>query len=537
MKKQRRKAEASDLEQMTPQQRMQYLQENVDIRKPPKRRIDPQAVRRMALCVSCYILCYILILALIFGMVVLNDIHNWVDYFRTEYSNVLFLIVSVFFLVVIIFFYFFFEDRELLVKTSNTLLIFSLIILCASTCYLLGRFVSIYIRPFALFALLVLFLLNRRQAIFLNFIFTFLIFVIDMYTNAYAGRELVEEVYSTLMVGFVSGTLAVFVAGNVKTRAGLIFTGVVLALPTSLVVALLNLSSVENNWWLYLTNIGYRMLGSIISAMLALAFLPIFESIFNKLTVFRLRELTSTNAPLLSRLKKEAPGTFNHSLIVAQLSEACAVAIGENAELARAAAYYHDVGKLKDPQCFTENQGDYNVHNELTPDLSADIIRAHAKDGYDLLIANHLPKAIADVALEHHGTLPIKYFFNKAFRISAGEANIVNYSYFGPTPQTKIAAIVMIADGAEAATRSLKDHSPENVEKTVRAIIEERMDLGQFADCSITMRDLTTIKQTLVETLTGVHHHRVEYPSMRFNRDKSVEKEEKENGKNGKEET
>ena len=520
-----RKSELPDLEQMTPQQKMQYLHNNTDIRKPPKGKKDPGNRHRTIKSVGYYILSYLALLAVIFCMIVLNDVHNWMSYFTTEFSNVLFLIVSVFFLVVIIFFYFFFEDRETLLSTANTFLIFSAVILCAFVCYLFGRFISSYARPFALFALLILFLLNRRHAIFLNFIFTFLIFVIDMYTNAYEGKELVEEVYSTLMIGFVSGTLAIFFAGNVKTRAGLIFTGVVLAVPTSIVVALLNLSSVRNDWWLYLTNIGYRMLGSVISSALALALLPLFEALFNKLTVFRLRELTSTNAPLLNRLKKEAPGTFNHSLIVAQLSEACAVAIGENAELARAAAYYHDVGKLKDPQCFTANQTDYNVHNELTPELSADIIRSHAQDGYDLLIASHLPKAIADVALEHHGTLPVKYFFNKAMRISGGEADIENFSYFGPTPRTRIAAIVMIADGAEAATRALKDHSPESVEKTVRDIIEERMDLGQFANCNITMRDLTIIKQSLVEALSGVHHHRVEYPSIRFKRDRSVDQQ------------
>ncbi len=517
----RKRDNPSGFEQMTTQQKMQYLHDSVDVRKSPKKKKDPKKKRRMAACVGFYFLGYLLLLAAIFGMVVLNQPHGWAIWLTENIPDVLFLMVSVFLLVVIVFFYFFFEGRETLTSTSNTFLIFSLILVCSAVCYLFGRYVSAYIRPFALFSLLVLYLFDRRKAIFLNFIFTFLIFVIDMYTNGAGGAA--NEIYSTLMLGFVNGTLAVFFAGNVKTRSGLIFTGVILALPASIVVALLNFASMTDPW-LYLTNIGYGMLGSIISAVLSLALLPVFESIFNKLTVFRLRELTSTNAPLINRLKREAPGTFNHSLIVAQLSEACAVAIGENAELARAAAYYHDVGKLKDPQCFTENQTDYNVHNELTPELSADIIRAHAKDGYDLLIYNHLPKAIADVALEHHGTLPIKYFFNKALRISGGEANIADYSYFGPTPRTKIAAIVMIADGAEAATRALKDHSPENVEKTVRTIIEERMDLGQFIDCNITMRDLTIIKQTLVETISGgVHHHRVEYPSIRIKRDRSVE--------------
>ena len=137
------------------------------------------------------------------------------------------------------------------------------------------------------------------------------------------------------------------------------------------------------------------------------------------------------------RLKTEAPGTFNHSLVVAQLAETCALALGEDAELARAVAYYHDVGKLKQPDCFTENQTGYNIHNELTPELSADIIRSHANDGYDLLTAAHLPKIFADVAREHHGTLPIKYFYAKANKLAGGDANVRDYAYFGPKPSTK----------------------------------------------------------------------------------------------------
>ena len=294
------------------------------------------------------------------------------------------------------------------------------------------------------------------------------------------------------------------------------------------VVGLVALSCFLPFWIAFVASVGYSILGCVVSAILALAGLPVFETAFNRLTVFRLRELTSTNAPLLVRLKQEAPGTFNHSLIVAQIAESCAVAIGENAELARAAAYYHDVGKLKQPDCFTENQAGYNVHDELMPELSADIIRSHARDGYELLTAAHFPQIIADVAREHHGTLPIKYFYDKAMRLSGGDADIKDYSYLGPTPRTRIAAIVMIADASEAATRALSDRSPENVERTVRAIIEERMDLDQFADCDITIRDLSVIRRTLVETLSGVHHHRVEYPAIRFNRDRQAVKEEKE---------
>lgn len=471
--------------------------------------------------------CYIILCLVIFLMIVINDPTGWIGFLRENYTGILTLAVCTLLLCFIIYYYYYFEDREFLARSRNILLIFSLVTVCVVLSYLFGRFVNIYARPCALLALLCVFLFNRRQAIMLNFIFSILMFVIDTYTNNFSADGATSQVYYSLMLNFVCGTFAIFASGSNKTRGGLLLTGCVIAVPTVVIVTLLQVTSLYSDWIAFVASIGYSIIGCVVSAVLALAGLPVFETVFNRLTVFRLRELTSTNAPLLVRLKQEAPGTFNHSLIVAQIAESCAVAIGENAELARAAAYYHDVGKLKQPDCFTENQTGYNVHDELMPELSADIIRSHAKDGYELLTAAHFPQIIADVAREHHGTLPIKYFYDKAMKLSGGDADIKDYSYLGPTPRTRIAAIVMIADASEAATRALSDRSPENVERTVRAIIEERMDLDQFADCDITIRDLSVIRVTLVETLSGVHHHRVEYPAIRFNRDRQAVKEEK----------
>jgi putative nucleotidyltransferase with HDIG domain len=237
---------------------------------------------------------------------------------------------------------------------------------------------------------------------------------------------------------------------------------------------------------------------------------------FAELTVFRLRELTSDQAKLIKKLKKEAFGTYNHSVVVAQLAEACASEIGENAELARAVAYYHDMGKLKDPQMFTENQTDFNVHDQLTPELSADIIRSHARDGATLIKKHRLPEIFADIAVQHHGTMPIKFFYARALKMSDGELRAETYSYNGTTPRTKIAAILMIVDASEAAARSLTDRSPETVEALVRNLIEERIDLDQFAECDITMRELTIIKRTIVSQLSGVYHSRVSYPKIKI---------------------
>lgn len=466
---------------------------------------------------------YILLLTTIFLMIVINSPSGWVDFLKTNVASMLSLIICTFFLCVIIFYYYYFEDRAFLYEIKNIALMFTLIIVSAACCYVFGKYLNIYSRPFALLALICLFLFNRRQAILFNFVFSLLMFIIDMNVNANAGVMTQTSVYFSLMLTFICGTFSVFAAGGIKTRGGLLAAGAVISIPMFALILLLQLPIFDELGTVkYISSAAFGVLGCMVSAILTLAFLPVFERLFNCLTVFRLRELTRTDASLLMRLKKEAPGTFNHSMIVAHLAEMCALALEENAELARAAAYYHDVGKLKQPDCFTENQTGYNIHNELTPELSADIIRSHAKDGYDLLIASRMPKLFADVAREHHGTLPVKYFYTKAMKLSGGDANIKDYSYLGPIPQTKIAAIIMIVDASEAAVRTMKDRTPENVEKLIRSIIEERMDLEQFAECDITMRELTVIKQTLVAALSGVHHQRVTYPAIRINKSGSM---------------
>ncbi|MDE6412016.1 MAG: HDIG domain-containing protein [Clostridia bacterium] len=478
--------------------------------------------KRLLISAAIFALFYALILVLVLAMIVINQPKDWTGYFRNNYTDVLLVCVCLFLLLAIIYYYYYFDSKEFLSQPKNVILILSITVLALVINYAFSRIVGdVYIRPTAVLALLFVFLLNRRQAIVLNFVFAFLMFVIDRNTNMAEVIGKNQEYYS-LMLTFVSGTVSVFIAGANKTRGGLMLTGIISAIPAVIVILLFAISEAVEDWVRYITIAGYGVAGSLLSAMLALALLPAFERIFNVLTVFRMSEITSTNAPILKRLKTEAPGTFNHSLIVAHLCETCAVAIGENAELARAAGYYHDVGKLRQPECFTENQTDYNVHDELTPELSADIIRSHAKDGYDFLMAAHLPEEIANVAIEHHGTLPIKYFYNKAVKITGEDLSTRDYSYFGPTPTTKIASIVMIADAAEAAVRALSDRSAESVERIVRGIIEERMDLDQFDNCDITIKDLATIKETIVGALSGVHHHRVKYPAIRFNRGKKA---------------
>jgi putative nucleotidyltransferase with HDIG domain len=266
------------------------------------------------------------------------------------------------------------------------------------------------------------------------------------------------------------------------------------------------------------------MLTGVSAGMLSVAFeiilLPCFEFVFNVLTDYRLSEITDHKYKLLRELMEIAPGTFNHCLIVSNLAETCATAIGESSQVARAAAYYHDIGKISNPDYFTENQQGSNPHINLSPELSAQMIMRHTADGAKKLRRRRLPQILVDVAQEHQGTMPIRYFYSQACKLTDGELDIRAFSYPGPKPQSKIAAIIMIADGCEAKVRTLKDRSHENVDRAVKEIIEERMDMDQFSDCDLTLKDLSIIRSSLVNALAGVYHDRVAYPKIKIGKKK-----------------
>ncbi len=436
-------------------------------------------------------------------------------------ASYLYALFCVMMLVIILYFYYFFEDRTILVSGKNITLVFLLLDLSFLFSYLIGKYINIYARPVAFVGLMAFILIGRRSGIFLNIISALLVFI----TDTFAGGISVENAYySSLIIAFTAGMCAIFICNRARTRLHVVLVGMVIVIPVDITIFLLEVSKFVEGmaavevWWNIFMHLGFGLFGGVMSTVLFLALLPLFEVMFNCLTVYRLRELTSSDAKILKKLKEEAPGTYNHCTIVAQLAEEAAAAIGENMDYARAAAMYHDVGKLHNPQHFTENQGEYNLHDELTPELSADIIRSHAMIGYSLIKSNHLPEFLADVAQQHHGTMPIRYFYAKALKMTDGELNIEDFSYIGPKPQTKIAAIIMIADASEAAVRAANAKKPDDVERVIRGIIEERMDLEQFAECDITMVELTKISQALVSTLSGVYHHRVQYPAIKYKR-------------------
>jgi len=271
--------------------------------------------------------------------------------------------------------------------------------------------------------------------------------------------------------------------------------------------------------WLHPVLLG---LGSgVASTALSLFLLPVFESIFEVTTDLTLLELSDLNHPLLQRMALESPGTFHHSQVVGTLAEAAARAIGANSLKTRVGANYHDIGKLLKPRYYVENQkGGPNVHDELTPQMSALVIAAHVKDGIELGRQWGLPKDVIDFIPEHHGTSVMRFFYHKALEMDQDAVvKVDDFRYPGPRPQSKETAIVMLADGVEAGTRSLRRPTPSRIREMVRSVIERRMEEGELDECGLTMRDLARIRESFIPILVGIHHQRVAYPGQKAHED------------------
>ncbi|HOO12946.1 MAG TPA: HDIG domain-containing protein, partial [Bacillota bacterium] len=258
------------------------------------------------------------------------------------------------------------------------------------------------------------------------------------------------------------------------------------------------------------------LLNGIFAAIFTVGTLPAWENLFGIITPLKLLELSNPNQALLKTLLMEAPGTYHHSIIVGNLAEHAAQKIGANPLLARVGAYYHDIGKIKRPYFFTENQiAMDNPHEKITPSLSTLIITSHVKDGVELAKQNKLPGVITDIIKQHHGDSVVSYFYHKAKQgENAGKVNMDSFRYEGPRPQTKEAAIVMLADSVEAAVRSMTDHSPGKIEGMVRKIIKEKLESGQLEESDLTLKDLDIISDAFLDILGGIFHKRIEYPEL-----------------------
>ena len=252
-----------------------------------------------------------------------------------------------------------------------------------------------------------------------------------------------------------------------------------------------------------------------LALVLCIALDALMEAVFRLATPAKLLELSNPNQPILRRLMIEASGTYHHSIIVANLAEAAAETVGANPLLCRAGAYYHDIGKLKRPMYFKENQLGENPHEHTNPYISAAIVTAHTRDGVMLAQQYHLPQEIQDIIIEHHGDTPVMYFYHKALKQADGQAvDIADFRYDGRRPQSKESAIIMLADTVEAAVRSMPDPTPKAIEEFIAKLVRGKIDDGQLNDAPLTLQDISKICRAFTTVLKGVFHERIEYPSI-----------------------
>lgn len=264
-----------------------------------------------------------------------------------------------------------------------------------------------------------------------------------------------------------------------------------------------------------------------ISSILALGLLPVLEHWLKTSTRFRLIELSDSNAPVLKNMLAKAPGTYIHSMNVANLAEMACQEIGANTLLARVGGLYHDIGKMDQSEYFIENQTDVNKHDDMKPSLSAAVLKSHVKIGIEKAHDLNLPNDVIDIIAQHHATSTMKYFYDRAMKEKGNtKVNKDDFSYSGPNPQTREAAIVMLADTIEAATRTLKKPSLAKLEKYVWELIMEKFINGELNDCSLTFSDMEFVKDSFVHVLAGHFHTRIEYPDDQKNiKEKDVKNE------------
>ncbi|WP_020402419.1 HD family phosphohydrolase [Gracilimonas tropica] len=333
--------------------------------------------------------------------------------------------------------------------------------------------------------------------------------------------------FEFVIATFAACSLGVFSVRDIRDRSQFFFTtpGIVL-LTYMLILGSFSITALKG-WEQFGSEILYVLISSVF-ILFTYPMILLFEKVFGVTTDFTLIELGDTNQPLLKELMNKAPGTFHHSLQVANLSEAAASAIGANALLCRVGALYHDIGKMVKPEYFVENQSKGgNEHDKLKPQMSAMVIKAHVSEGVKMAEKADLPEIIIDFIKTHHGTSVIRYFFEKAKEDENLKSMLQEdqFRYEGPLPSTKETGILLLADGIEAASRAMKNPTYSKLENLVNRMVDDRVAEGQLSHCPLTFRHLQVIKETFLNILVGVYHSRVEYPE-----DKEREAEEKAKG-------
>jgi len=397
--------------------------------------------------------------------------------------------------------------KEIFYDLKKMVLIFIIFMMIIGTTFLINQFGFSsnlkYLIPISIASMLFTIFYDSRVA----FVGTVTLSII---IGGLRGNE-----FGIMIICLFVGTVSTFAVREIQTRSWIIkgFLSISVAYILSIAaIEFLQNTDFKDLWNMWL----YGLINGLLSPILAYGLMIIFEAVFSFTTNWTLLELSDLNKPLLRQLAIRAPGTYHHSIMVGNLSEAATESVGGNALLARVASYYHDIGKMEKAEYFVENQkGGKNPHEKLTPSMSCLILINHVKRGLDLAHEYKLPKEICDFISEHHGTNIIRFFYEKAKENSDSfQVNETDFRYPGPKPQTKETGIVMLADSVEAGSRSLKDPSVSRIRGMVNSFVHERLLDSELDECPLTTRDLNFIKESFVNTLTGMFHGRIEYPDQ-----------------------
>ena len=395
---------------------------------------------------------------------------------------------------------------NILLKPNEIRMLFTIYMMMVLLIRILANLTVFTIVPVGLFAMLVSLLVGRRMALWLNALFCII------------GCFIFNGDVQFLMYALISGTFAALIIQKTDKRSHLIPAALGMAAVDFVTTISLGFFFGEGYSAELLFQGGIGAVTGLLSMIVAVGSLPFWENMFEANTPLRLMELTNPNNELLRKLMIEAPGTYHHSLIVANLAETAVYDIGGNTALARAGAYYHDVGKLRYPQFFAENQSGHNPHDELPPEKSAKIITGHTKGGLELAERYKLPPVVRDMIVEHHGNSLVKFFYFKALKLYGAEnVNEADYRYQGRIPSSRESAVVMLADTVEAAVRSMLGHGKtmEEAEAAVKNLMKDKLDDGQLNNSGLTLNELETIRLAFLKVFHGMYHERVSYPEQK----------------------
>lgn len=401
--------------------------------------------------------------------------------------------------------YLYLNSRRLLTKNCS-LLNLSLLF---SIAFVSGYFISInnlplYFIPFSLVPMLSMLLFTSLE-----------ITLLIALAAAIATATVSQFPLQLILLFLTSAVISAILVNGARKRNTIILAGVVTGITQLIILFLTQSFSGGISFYAF-----YFILNGLASSVIVLGILPIFEYLFGTLTNIRLLELADFHHPLLELLIQEAPGTYHHSLIVGNLSETAAKAIGANALLSRVGAYYHDIGKLQKPEYFSENQNkESNKHDTLSPEMSKLVIMNHVKEGSELAKKYRLNPLLIDFIEQHHGNSLVYYFYRRALESPKEDQEVKEegFRYPGPKPNSKETAIVLLADSVEAAARAIKEPNPAKIEDLVHKVINNKFIDGQLDECDLTLKDLEKISAVFIRLLCGIYHSRTSYPENKTN--------------------